>query len=275
MPTPNPTSTSEETPNPTPTPVTKTTPEPTPSPTPDLGRGTTVEDPFNDFPFPPNAAVGSLGLLSEASDAEARNVSSDIDGVYQFYAGALPDRQITIAPPVKNEPNFRIFQLSPQAEGIAPQFLHLVFHQNKTVIFRAPQPILELAALQDAESISVEERTFEQAVNAAGNDLTLSQFRGVELDVGATQFCCDPSRYTPKGVTVPMFQTSLEQLRATVTSRLQERNFSVRPTQYQGVGAIEAQLGSFTGYVIFAPAYHPPGSPGTQPYAVFTSTTPP
>ncbi|MBO9998965.1 MAG: hypothetical protein J7641_08155 [Cyanobacteria bacterium SID2] len=280
-PTEAPTSSDEPTPTPTPTstpnPKSEATPEPTPSPspTPDPGQGTTLEDPFNDFPFPPNAATGSLGLLSAESDAEARNIPSDIDGVYGFYTSVLPERNISIGEPVKNEQNFRIYPLTPQVEGIEPQFLHLVFHQNKTVIFRATQAVTELAALQDAESISVEERQFEQAINAAGNDLTLSQFRGVELAQGATQFCCNPNRYRPKGITVAMFQTTLDDLKATVTSRLQEQSFSIRPTSYQGVEAFEVQLSSFTGYVIFAPAYQQPGRSGPPPYAMFTSTTPP
>lgn len=270
-PAPEPTPAPEPAPEPTPDPE-KTTPEPTPEPSTDPNASsTTVEDPFVDFPFPPGAAAGSLGLLQGASDGEARNVAQGLDEVYGFYAQQLPPKNITVGQPTKNEANFRIFPLS---AGNKTLHLHLVAKDSKTVILLASQPIEDLAALANAGTISVEEERFYVAVQAAGNDLSLLQFNRAQFATGYTQFV-DPGRYKPEGATSEQRTVPVSEVQAKVKARLSEQGFAHTDTTYQGVPAIQATLGSFAGYVIFAPAYITPGQTATERTAVLTSTTPP
>ncbi|MGB7060512.1 MAG: hypothetical protein WBD58_22615, partial [Geitlerinemataceae cyanobacterium] len=266
------------TPEPTPEPAPEKTPlKPTPEPTPEKppadpnANPTSVQDPFVDFPFPPGFAVGSLGLLQGASDGEARNVAQGLDDVYGFYAQQLPPKSITIDQPVKNESNFRIFPLKTPEKT---QYLHLVTQEDKTVILLASQPIEDLAALANAGTISVEEERFYVAAQAAGNDLALLQFNRAQLAEGSTQFV-DPNRYRPEGVTSEQRTVPIGEVQAQVKARLSEQGFAAADTSYQGVPAIQATLGTFTGYIIFAPAYITPGSGATERTAVLTSTTAP
>jgi hypothetical protein len=60
-----------------------------------------------------------------------------------------------------------------------------------------------------------------------------------------------------------------------VKARLGEQGFAHTDTSYQGVPAIQATLGTFTGYIILAPAYITPGSGATERTAILTSTTAP
>ena len=120
-----------------------------------------VKDPLEDFlknfPFPENANVGSLSVLSEDADKSARNVKQPLDQVIKYYGKELPARKYTpLASPVADDADLKIYQVS---KGSVSQYLHLIYKGENTVIFLSEKKLArENLANLDAES--AEEREF-------------------------------------------------------------------------------------------------------------------
>jgi hypothetical protein len=221
-----------------------TTPEPTPSPT--------LQNPFENFPFP-NHQQGSLGLLKGELDQAARNTSDEIDQVVGFYNKELPTRKFKFQP-VNETAEFKVYQVS--TEGADPQFLHLIPKDGKTVIVLASQEIKELKELKDAETLSPEELAFNSALepikeseNFGAVDETLIS----KLPSEAQSAFADPNKFRGIIATTSFKPMSPEQLFSQVQNQLLEVGFDqVSPVDpYAGSLTYQVTKGDFTQYLYF------------------------
>ncbi len=117
---------SSESPPSNPAPNTETNPDDTKAKDP-------LEDFLNNFPFPDNANVGSLGVLSKDADESARNVKQPLEGVIKYYGKELPVRKYsTLTSPMEDDAALKVYQVY---KGSAYQYLHLISKEEDTIIF--------------------------------------------------------------------------------------------------------------------------------------------
>lgn len=133
---------------------------------------TKVKDPLEEFlknfPFPPNAIVGSLGVLSQDADASAHHVNQQLLQVLKYYSKELPPKEYTLtSTPVTDDVDLKIYQVS---KGTVSQYLHLISQGENTVIFLSATQIArnDLANL-NAETAEEREfkETLQQSINVA------------------------------------------------------------------------------------------------------------
>jgi hypothetical protein len=92
-----------------------------------------LKDFLNNFPFPDNANVGSLGVLSKDADESARNVKQPLEGVIKYYGKELPNRKYsTLSSPIEDDTYLKVYQVY---KGSAYQYLHLISKEEDTIIF--------------------------------------------------------------------------------------------------------------------------------------------
>lgn len=92
-----------------------------------------LKDFINNFPFPENANVGSLGVLSKDAEESARHVKQPLEGVIKYYGKELPVRKYSpLASPIEDDTALKIYQVY---KGSASQYLHLISKEEDTIIF--------------------------------------------------------------------------------------------------------------------------------------------
>jgi len=258
QPQPSPQQTPQQTPSPTaqqtPPPL---TPEQTPSPAPDSTPSSEVQNPFADFPFPGNAQLGSLGLLSGETDKSARNTTDGIEQVVSFYDSQLPSRKFTSAP-ITNESNLKVFEVA--KDGGERQYLHLISKEGKTVIVLASQQITDLNALKDAEARSPEEIAFYDIVKQLENDENLALAAVEPGDI--TKFpepdkFSDTNKFELRSKTVSFKPMSPQELFTEVEASLTANGFTQisQEGNYGGANVLTYKVtqGSFYRYLYFVP----------------------
>ncbi|NEQ24375.1 MAG: hypothetical protein F6K28_35715 [Microcoleus sp. SIO2G3] len=259
QPQPSPQQTPQQTPSPTAQQTPPPTPEQTPSPAPEQSPNSEVQNPFADFPFPNNAEIGSLGLLSGETDKSARNTADDIDQVVSFYNSQLPPKKFT-ASSVTDEPELKVYQVN--KEGGDSQFLHLISKEGKTVIVLASQPIPkeDLKSLKDAEARTPEEIAFYDIIKQLENneDLALAAVEPGDI----TKFP-EPDKFNNtnkfefRSKTVPFKPMSPQELFAEVEASLTANGFTQisQEGNYGGANVLTYKVtqGSFSRYLYFVP----------------------
>jgi hypothetical protein len=92
-----------------------------------------LKDFLNNFPFPDNANVGSLGVLSKEAEESARNVKQPLEGVIKYYGKELPLRKYSpLASPIEDDADLKVYQVY---KGSDYQYLHLISKEEDTIIF--------------------------------------------------------------------------------------------------------------------------------------------
>jgi hypothetical protein len=264
IPRPQPQPSPQQTPQQTPSPTAQQTPPPptpeqTPSPAPDSTPSSEVQNPFADFPFPNNAEIGSLGLLSGETDKSARNTADGIDQVVSFYNSQLPQKKFTSSS-VTDEPELKVYQVA--KDGGERQYLHLVSKEGKTVIVLASQPIPkgDLKSLKDAEARSPEEIAFYDIVKQLENDEELA-LAAVEPG-DSTKFpepdkFNDTNKFEFRSKTVSFKPMSPQELFAHVEASLTANGFTQisQEGNYGGTNVLTYKVtqGSFSRYLYFVP----------------------
>lgn len=264
IPRPQPQPSPQQTPQQTPSPTAQQTPPPptpeqTPSPVPEQSPNSEVQNPFADFPFPNNAEIGSLGLLSGETDKSARNTADGIDQVVSFYNSQLPLKKFTSSS-VTDEPELKVYQVN--KEGGDSQFLHLISKQGKTVIVLASQPIPkeDLKSLKDAEARSPEEIAFYDIIKQLENneDLALAAVEPGDI----TKFpepdkFNDTNKFEFRSKTVSFKPMSPQELFAEVEASLTGNGFTQisQEGNYGGTNVLTYKVtqGSFSRYLYFVP----------------------
>ena len=131
----------------TPNPISQPPPEgsdkfqpPKPAPNPDDTKANDpLKDFLNNFPFPENANVGSLGVLSKDADESARNVKQPLERVIKYYGKELPVREYsTLTSPMEDDADLKIYQVY---KGSVSQYLHLISKEEDTIIFLSEKKI--------------------------------------------------------------------------------------------------------------------------------------
>jgi hypothetical protein len=235
------------------------TPERTPSPSPEQTPNSEVQNPFADFPFPNNAEIGSLGLLSGETDKSARNTAEGIEKVVSFYNSQLPQKKFTSSS-VTDEPELKVYQVN--KEGGDSQFLHLISKEGKTVIVLASQPIPkeDLKSLKDAEARSPEEIAFYDIIKQLENNEDLALAAVEPGDV--TKFpepdkFNDTNKFEFRSKTVSFKPMSPQELFAEVEASLTANGFTqISPEgNYGGANVLTYKVtqGSFSRYLYFVP----------------------
>ena len=235
-------------PSPTPQP---TPPPPTPEPTPNA----TVQDPFADFPFPNNVQPGSLSLLPPDTDKAARNSTDGLEQVVAFYSQELPLKKFN-SKPLTDEPELKIYEVS--KDSGAPQYLHLISKDGKTVILLASQQVADLKSLKSAETRSPEEIAFYDTVKQLENDENLALAAVEPGDIGkfpeADKFN-DPNKFEFRSKTVPFKPMSPDELFSQFEAKLSQSGFAQisKEASYGGGLTYKITQGSFTTYLYLVP----------------------
>ncbi|HEY9602817.1 MAG TPA: hypothetical protein V6C85_14485 [Allocoleopsis sp.] len=238
-------------PTPSPTPQAATSPSPTPQATP----SPTVQDPFADFPFPSGVQPGSLGLLPADTDKAARNTTEKLEQVVAFYNQELSNRKYT-AKPLTDEADLKVYEVS--KDGGAPQYLHLISKDGKTVILLASQQVSDLKSLKSAETRSPEELAFYDAVKQLENDENLALAAVEPSDISKfpePDKFNDANKFEFRSKTVPFKPMSPDELYAQVEAKLSQSGFSQisKEATYGGGQTYKITQGSFTRYLYFVP----------------------
>lgn len=246
---------------PTPVPsATSTPPTPAPeastSPTPVAAATPTPSNPFESFPFPKTAQIGSLGLLSGDNDKSARNTAEALDAVVSFYNTELPAKKFTPTA-VTNEADLKVYQVS--TEGSAPQFLHLISKDGKTVILLASEQVSDLKSLKDAGTRSAEEIAFydnvltpiEKDDNLVLNTVEPSDIAKIP---DAAKFA-DLNKFRPLVKTGNLAPKSPEELAAIYANQLNQQGFTQisKEAAYGGALVYKVTQGQFKAYLYFVP----------------------
>lgn len=214
----------------------------------------TPSNPFDSFPFPKTAQIGSLGLLSGENDKSARNTAEALDAVVAFYNTELPAKKFTPAP-LTNEADLKVYQVSTQ--GSAPQFLHLISKDGKTVILLASQQVSDLKSLKDAGTRSAEEIAFydnvltpiEKDDNLVLNSVDPSDIAKIPE---AGKFA-DLNKFRPLVKTGNLAPKSPDELAAIYANQLNQQGFTqiAKESPYGGAIVYKISQGTFKAYLYF------------------------
>ncbi|MGC1395494.1 MAG: hypothetical protein WA828_14520, partial [Coleofasciculaceae cyanobacterium] len=260
--TPPPTPSEVPTPLTSPTPVASASPTPTPSevptpltsPTPVASASPTPSNPFDSFPFPKTAQLGSLGLLSGDNDKSARNTAEALSSVVAFYDTELPANKFT-STPLTNEADLKVYQVSP-ASG-APQFLHLISQDGKTVILLASQQVSDLKSLKDAGTRSAEEIAFYDNVLTPiekDDNLILNTVEPSDVaKIPESAKFADQDKFRPLVKTGNLAPKSPEELAAIYANQLNQQGFTQisKEAPYGGAIVYKVTQGQFKAYLYF------------------------
>jgi hypothetical protein len=135
-----------------------------------------LKDFLNNFPFPDNANVGSLGVLSKEAEESARNVKQPLEGVIKYYGKELPVRKYSpLASPIEDDTDLKVYQVY---KGSAYQYLHLISKEEDTIIFLSEKKLsrtdlanLEVETPQQREFKGILQETISVA-SASTKELT-------------------------------------------------------------------------------------------------------
>jgi hypothetical protein len=129
-----------------------------PAPNPDDPKANDpLKDFLNNFPFPDNANVGSLGVLSKDADESAHNVKQPLEGVIKYYGKELPNRKYSpLDSPLEDDVDLKVYQVY---KGSASQYLHLISKEEDTIIFLSGKK-LSRTDLANLEVETAQQREF-------------------------------------------------------------------------------------------------------------------
>jgi hypothetical protein len=116
-----------------------------------------LKDFINNFPFPENANVGSLGVLSKDADESARNVKQPLEQVIKYYGKELPVREYsTLTSPMEDDADLKVYQVY---KGSVFQYLHLISKEENTIIFLSEKKLFR-TNLANLEVETAQQREF-------------------------------------------------------------------------------------------------------------------
>jgi len=189
-----------------------------------------VEDPLKkfltNFPFPEEAAMGSLGILTGEADTSARHVQQPLGQVIKYYSKELPDRNYTLANPSIDEPEFKVYQVS---QDDVSQYLHLVLKGGNTIIFLSKTQ-LNRADLPELEAETAEERELQNILE----QIMVAGEYTKELNPEIKQVLAEgvDGKYNYLGT---VYERDREQLSSQFLSQLKEKEFTVIPLTDDGL----------------------------------------
>jgi len=206
-----------------------------------------VEDPLKkfltNFPFPEEAAMGSLGILTGDADTSARHVQQPLGQVIKYYDKELPDRNYTLANPSINDPEFKVYQVS---QDDISQYLHLFLKEGNTIIFLSKTQ-LDRADLPGLEAEKAEERELrnilEQIIVAGEYTKELNRETQQVLAEGVD------GKYNYLGT---VYERDREQLSSQFVSQLKEKEFTVMPLTNDGL-YYSVEKNDFKGFIQLIP----------------------
>ncbi|TVQ51445.1 MAG: hypothetical protein EA366_15510, partial [Spirulina sp. DLM2.Bin59] len=157
-------------------------------------------DPFANFPAYPNAQRGSESLFNPALQEAAQNTADALPTVAAFYQAQGPERGFTLTVAREGE-GLKVYQVA--IANATPRYLHLLTLERKTVMMLLSEPLDQttLARLQEVETLTAEEREFEQFFAQLYRDRAMADFE-VDSTVLAnlpSTLANDPARLQPRG----------------------------------------------------------------------------
>ncbi|MEQ9237426.1 hypothetical protein [Coleofasciculus sp. E2-BRE-01] len=183
-----------------------------------------VEDPLKkfltNFPFPEEAAMGSLGELTGEADTSARHIQQPLGQVIKYYSKELPERNYTLANPSIDEPDFKVYQVS---QDDISQYLHLILKGENTIIFLSKTQ-LDRADLPELTAEKAEERELQNILE----QIIVAGEHTKELNTEIKQVLAEgvEEKYNYLGT---VYERDKEQLISQFVSQLEEKEFTVIP----------------------------------------------
>lgn len=206
-----------------------------------------VEDPLEkfltNFPFPEEAAIGSLGILTGEADTSARHVQQPLGQVIKYYSKELPDRNYTLANPSIDESEFKVYQVS---QDDVSQYMHLVFKGETTIIFLSKTQ-LDRADLPDLAAEKAEERELQNILE----QIMVAGEYTKELNTEIKQVLAEgvDGKYNYLGT---VYERDREQLSSQFVSQLKEKEFTVIPLTDDGL-YYSVEKNDFKGFIQLIP----------------------
>jgi hypothetical protein len=206
-----------------------------------------VEDPLKkfltNFPFPEEAAVGSLGLLTGDADTSARHIQQPLGQVIKYYSKELPDRNYTLANPSIDEPDFKVYQVS---QDDVSQYLHLILKGENTIISLSKTQ-LDRAELPELTAEKAEERELQNILE----QIIVAGEHTKELNTEIKQVLAEgvEGKYNYLGT---VYERDNEQLTSQFVSQLKEKEFTVIPLTNDGL-YYSVEKNDFKGFIQLIP----------------------
>lgn len=206
-----------------------------------------VEDPLEkfltNFPFPEEAAMGSLGILTGEADTSARHVQQSLGQVIEYYGKELPDRNYTLANPSINDPEFKVYQVY---QDDVSQYMHLVLKGENTIIFLSKTQ-LNRADLPELAAEKAEERELRNILE----QIMVAGEHTKELNTEIKQVLAEgvDGKYNYLGT---VYERDREQLSSQFVSQLKEKEFTVIPLTNDGL-YYSVEKNDFQGFIQLIP----------------------
>lgn len=206
-----------------------------------------VEDPLEkfltNFPFPEEAAIGSLGILTGEADTSARHVQQPLGQVIKYYSKELPDRNYTLANPSIDEPDFKVYRVS---QDDVSQYLHLILKGENTIISLSKTQ-LDRADLPELTAEKAEERELQNILE----QIIVAGEHTKELNTEIKQVLAEgvEGKYNYFGT---VYERDKEQLISQFVSQLEEKEFTVIPLRDDGL-YYTVEKNDFQGFIQLIP----------------------
>jgi hypothetical protein len=196
--------------------------------TPGGGGGGQAVDPFVNFPVYGKALAGSVNLLPPQYDRAAMNTRDSLATVGEFYQAVVPKREFNPLEVVSDDPAFRVYKVS--TANVAPRYLHLISIDQQTIILLLSQALqpTEIAKLKEVETLTAEERQFEQLFAQLYTEKSMSDFALTDpIANPPKELEKNPDKLLARGkVSQPFPNSELEQQ---VKTRLEQLNGQLVP----------------------------------------------
>lgn len=206
-----------------------------------------VEDPLKkfltNFPFPEEAAMGSLGILTGEADTSARHVQQPLGQVINYYRNELPERNYILANPSIDEPEFKVYQVS---QDDVSQYMHLVLKGENTIIFLSKTQLVR-ADLPELAAEKAEERELRNILE----QIIVAGEHTKELNTEIKQVLAEgvDGKYNYLGT---VYERDREQLSSQFVSQLTEKKFTVIPLTDDGL-YYSLEKNDFKGFIQLIP----------------------
>ncbi|MEQ9367689.1 MAG: hypothetical protein RIG63_01460 [Coleofasciculus chthonoplastes F3-SA18-01] len=207
-----------------------------------------VEDPLEkfltNFPFPEEAAIGSLGILTGEADTSARHVQQPLGQVIKYYSKELPDRNYTLANPSIDEPDFKVYRVS---QDDVSQYLHLILKGENTIISLSKTQ-LDRADLPELTAEKAEERELQNILE----QIIVAGEHTKELNTEIKQVLAEgvEGKYNYLGT---VYERDKEQLISQFVSQLEEKEFTVIPLNDDDGLYYSVKKNDFKGFIQLIP----------------------
>jgi len=176
-----------------------------------------LKDFLNNFPFPENANVGSLGVLSKDAEESARNVKQPLEGVIKYYGKELPNRKYSpLASPIEDDTDLKVYQVY---KGSDSQYLHLISKEESTIIFLSEKK-LSRTDLANLEVETAQQREFKDILRQT---MSIASTKELTSDIKNK---IESGKYTTLGIYPGK---TPQQLGEEFTSALRKKEYQVSP----------------------------------------------